>query len=41
MKIRIELIEEPAEEEIVIRCHSLSDEIARIQHAVSSVTAEK
>ena len=41
MKIRIEPIEEPAEEEIVIRCHSLSDEIARIQHAVSSVTAEK
>lgn len=41
MKIRIELIDGAAEDEIVIRCHSLNDEIARIQNAVSAVTAEK
>lgn len=41
MKIRIELEEELAEDEIVIRCRSLTEEITRIQNAVSAVSAAK
>ena len=35
MKIRIELDEEQREDEVVIHCRSLTDEIRRIQRAVS------
>ena len=35
MKIRIELDEEQKEDEVVIHCRSLTDEIRRIQRAVS------
>lgn len=41
MKIRIELEEDLEEDEIVIRCRSLTDEITRIQNAVSAVSAAK
>lgn len=38
MKIRIEVEEGLAEDEVVIRCRSLTDEITRIQNAVSAVS---
>lgn len=36
MNIRIELDEEQAEDEVVIRCQSLTDEVKRVQKAISS-----
>lgn len=39
MKIRIELDETLQEEEVIIRCHSLSEQVQQIQHAVSDITA--
>lgn len=41
MKIRIELEEGLLEDEVVIRCRSLTDEITRIQNAVSAASAAK
>ena len=41
MKIRIELEEGLPEDEVVIRCRSLTDEITRIQNAVSAASAAK
>ena len=39
MKVRIELDESRTEEEVVIHCRSLTDEVRLIQKAVSSVIA--
>lgn len=41
MKIRIELEENLTEDEVVIRCHSLTDEVKQIQDAISAVTSSK
>ena len=41
MKVRSELDEERTEDEVVIYCQSLTDEIKLIQKAVSSVTSSK
>ncbi|MCH5251337.1 MAG: LytTR family transcriptional regulator [Lachnospiraceae bacterium] len=41
MKVRIELEEGRQEDEVVIRCHSLTDEIRQIHNAISSVTSSK
>lgn len=41
MKIRIELEEELSEDEIVIRCRALTDEIAQIQNAIATTSAAK
>lgn len=41
MKIRIELEENLSEDEVVIRCQSLTDEIKQIQNAIASVASEK
>lgn len=41
MKIRIELEEGLDEDEILIRCHSLTDEITRIQNVLSSAVAAR
>lgn len=41
MKIRVELEETLPEDEVVIRCRSLTDEIRQIQNAVSSVAASR
>lgn len=41
MKIRIEREEGLAEDEVVIRCRSLTDEIIRVQNAVSAAVAAK
>lgn len=41
MKVRIELDEERTEDEVVICCQSLTDEIKLIQKAISSVTSSK
>lgn len=41
MKIRIELEENLTEDEVVIRCHSLTDEVKQIQNAISAVTSSK
>lgn len=41
MKIRIELEEGLDEDEILIRCHSLTDEITRIQNVISSVSSAR
>lgn len=41
MKIRIELEEELEEDEVVIRCRSLTDEITHIRNAVSAVSEMK
>ncbi len=40
MKIRIEL-EESQEEEVIIRCHSLTEEVKRIQNAIADITASQ
>ncbi|MBO5072652.1 MAG: LytTR family transcriptional regulator, partial [Eubacterium sp.] len=41
MKVRIELDEGRTEEEVVIHCRSLTDEVRLIQKAVSSVIASQ
>lgn len=41
MKIRIELEENLSEDEVVIRCRTLTDEIGQIQNAIASVTSQK
>lgn len=41
MKIRIELDDTITEDEVLIRCRNLSDEIRLIQQAVSEVTAKE
>lgn len=41
MKIRIELDEQLKEEEIVIRCQSLTEEVQEIQKAVSDLVSKK
>lgn len=41
MKIRIELDEQLKEEEVVIRCQSLTEEIQEIQKAVSDLISKK
>lgn len=41
MKVRIELDEGRTEDEVVIHCQTLSDEVKMIQRAISSVTASK
>lgn len=41
MKIRIELEDGLTEDEIVIRCHSLTEEITRIQNVISAASAAK
>ena len=38
MKIRIEIEEGIAEDEVVIRCSSLTKQVAAVQRAVSDVT---
>ncbi len=39
MKIRIELDENLQEEEVIIRCRSLSDEVQQLQRAISDTTS--
>lgn len=41
MKIRIEIDEELESDEVIIRCQKLSDEVSRVQKAVSEVISEK
>lgn len=41
MKIRIELDEQLKEEEVVIRCQSLTEEVREIQKAVSDLVSKK
>lgn len=41
MKIRIELDEQLKEEEVVIRCQSLTEEVQEIQKAVSDLISKK
>lgn len=41
MKIRIELENELTEDEIIIRCRSLTEEITRIQNAITAASATK
>lgn len=41
MKIRIEIDEELESDEVIIRCQKLSDEVSRVQKAVSDVISEK
>lgn len=39
MKIRIEVLEDLGEDEVVIRCKSIDDTVRRIQHAVQTQAA--
>ncbi len=39
MKIRIELVEELEEDEVVLRCRCLNEEVTKIQNAISDVQA--
>lgn len=41
MKIKIDIDEQLEDEEIVIHCNSLTDEITKIQKAIAEVTSEK
>lgn len=41
MRIRIELEEGLAEDEVVIRCQTLSDEIRQIQHAIAEISGSR
>jgi DNA-binding LytR/AlgR family response regulator len=41
MKIRIEIDEELESDEVIIRCQKLSDEVSRVQKAISEVISEK
>lgn len=41
MKVRIEFTDNAAEEEIIIRCGSLSEEVQAIQKAVAEITSGK
>ncbi len=41
MKIRVEIDEQAQTDEVIIRCKSLTDEVAQIQKAVSDLIAEK
>lgn len=41
MKVRIEFTDDFREEEVVIRCNNLSDEVQAIQKAVTEITAGK
>lgn len=41
MKIRIELEDNLPEDEVVIRCRSLTDEVKQIQNSIAAVTSSK
>lgn len=41
MKIRIELEEDLSEDEVIIRCRSLTDEIKQVQNAIAATTSSK
>lgn len=41
MKIRIELEENLSEDEVVIRCRSLTDEVKQVQNAVATATSSQ
>lgn len=41
MKIRIELFDDLSEDEVVIRCRSLTDEVKQIQNAIKDISSSK
>lgn len=41
MKVRIELTDNCTEEEVVIHCGSLSEEVVAIQNAIAEITSGK